>query len=334
MTEPAIKKMKKSGRFEALPEGSFPTMITPFQDDGSIDYPCLRGLIEWYIESGCVGLFACCLSSEMYHLSRIERLEIARFVGDVAKDRVAVVASGTFDEGSIEQQAQFATEMAAIPYIKATVVLPCQMAKEDEDEDVLKANLSKLLELTECAMGLYECPVPYHRCLSPSLLKWAVSTNRFLFHKDTCCDPELIKAKVEAVQSVPDSPFRFYNANVETLLYSDELGAAGFSGISANFYPWLHARLCARSPHPKLTKEQMIKVQRFLSVAERVVVDNYPACSKVYLAQYDGFKIQPRCRKGEFHFNKVQHLHLRHMKEMMEDLCKELKIAPVVPKMP
>jgi dihydrodipicolinate synthase/N-acetylneuraminate lyase len=60
------------------------------------------------------------------------------------------------------------------------------------------------------------------------------------------------------------SPFRFYNANVETLLESNNMGGAGFSGISANFYPWLHARLCSSD----VSEHDKAKIQRFLSVAE------------------------------------------------------------------
>ena len=35
---------------------------------------------EWYIASGCSGLFAVCQSSEMYFLTEEERLELAEFV--------------------------------------------------------------------------------------------------------------------------------------------------------------------------------------------------------------------------------------------------------------
>jgi hypothetical protein len=55
-----------------------------------------------------------------------------------------------------------------------------------------------------------------------------------------------LAAKIAAVQAVSGCPFRFYNANVETLLFTNELGGSGFSGISANFYPWLHAYVCSK----------------------------------------------------------------------------------------
>ena len=38
-----------------LPDGVFPTMITPFTADRKVDYAVLEKLIEWYIASGCTG---------------------------------------------------------------------------------------------------------------------------------------------------------------------------------------------------------------------------------------------------------------------------------------
>ena len=71
-----------------LPAGVFPTMITPFVADGSaIDWVVLDKLVDWYIASGVTGLFACCLSSEMYELSADERVEL--LVADDAR-RVGV----------------------------------------------------------------------------------------------------------------------------------------------------------------------------------------------------------------------------------------------------
>ena len=44
----------------------FPTMITPWTDDLTVDWATLDKMIEWYIASGCTGLFAVCQSSEMF----------------------------------------------------------------------------------------------------------------------------------------------------------------------------------------------------------------------------------------------------------------------------
>ena len=46
-----------------IPTGVWPTMITPYHADGSIDYAALEALIDWYIVHGADGLFAVCQSS-------------------------------------------------------------------------------------------------------------------------------------------------------------------------------------------------------------------------------------------------------------------------------
>jgi 4-hydroxy-tetrahydrodipicolinate synthase len=54
-------------------KGFIPVMLTPFKNNGAIDYDALTKLTEFYLEAGAAGLFANCLSSEMYELEPDER---------------------------------------------------------------------------------------------------------------------------------------------------------------------------------------------------------------------------------------------------------------------
>lgn len=308
-----------------LANGVYPTMITPFKPDTmEVDWRRLDALTEWYIQSGCTGLFAVCLSSEMYYLSPEECLQVAERVYTKAAGRVTVVASGTLG-GTIEEQAQFVNKMSQ--FCEAVVVVVCQMCTEEEDEQEWMRNTSRLLELTPGVnLGLYECPVPYWRLLSPQALAWAASTGRFLFHKDTCCSTSGIQNKLECIPR--DTQFKFYNANVETLLFSLQQGGHGFCGISANFYPWLHVALCKL---PTESKEAQ-KIQRFISVFENVVTMVYPRSAKVFLALWKDFQVAPDCRKpGMRPHDEVELIKLHDMHAMMMELCAELRIKPLDP---
>ena len=100
-------------------------MITPFKAGGEeVDWDVLKGLVNWYIESGVDGLFSPCQSSEMFFLSRPERLELAKRVVEFADGRVPVVACGTFGE-SVEEMAEEVLDMA--PVVDAVVVIVSQM---------------------------------------------------------------------------------------------------------------------------------------------------------------------------------------------------------------
>jgi 4-hydroxy-tetrahydrodipicolinate synthase len=55
---------------------------------------------------------------------------------------------------------------------------------QDDSDAVWRTNVQALLDLTPgIPLGLYECPVPYHRLLSADTLAWCASTKRFRFHK-------------------------------------------------------------------------------------------------------------------------------------------------------
>ena len=61
-----------------IPDGVWPTMITPYTEDNKIDYNCLEELIEWYVRKGWTVCFQ--VSQVKCFSSLEERVELARFV--------------------------------------------------------------------------------------------------------------------------------------------------------------------------------------------------------------------------------------------------------------
>ena len=79
-----------------IPDGVYPTMVTPFTDDNKIDYNGVEQLLEWYWKNGVDGIFAICQSSEIFFLSFEERLEMVKQCKYV--DRVISVDKNYSDE--------------------------------------------------------------------------------------------------------------------------------------------------------------------------------------------------------------------------------------------
>src|SRR5690606_16039270 len=113
-------------------KGFIPVMLTPFTDAGAVDYDGLTRLTELYLEAGAAGLFANCLSSEMFELSDEERLAVTRHVVKVAGGTAPVVATATFG-GPIRQQADFVKRMYDTG-IDAGIVITNMLADEDAPE--------------------------------------------------------------------------------------------------------------------------------------------------------------------------------------------------------
>lgn len=265
-----------------IPDGLWPVMLTPFTEDGSkIDYATLEKLVNWYIDNGSDGLFAVCQSSEMFFLSAEERKEYARFVVKTAAGRVPVVASGHVAD-DFDTQLRDANEMYETG-IDALVLLPNRFATQEQTDDDFIVNMDRFLQKLDPAipLGMYECPYPYKRVMTPKSIAYCADSGRFCFVKDTCCDMAQIQAKLDAVHN-PD--FKIFNANCATLLDSMKAGVKGFSGVMANFHPYLYSYL---TKHYKDNDPFIQRLQDFVGITSCIECKTYPYCAKIYLHKYE-----------------------------------------------
>ncbi|HIQ73532.1 MAG TPA: dihydrodipicolinate synthase family protein [Candidatus Cottocaccamicrobium excrementipullorum] len=276
---------------DRFPNGEYPVMLTPFTDKNEVDYEALEKLVDWYIQNGVAGLFADCQSSEMFYLTLKERVEIAKAVKKFAAGRVPVVASGHISD-RLEDQVEELTAIAETG-VDAVILLTNRLAKKESSEEEWLEHLKELLSRLpgEIPLGFYECPYPYKRIISVENLKWCADSGRFYFIKDTSCDLQCIKGKMEVIKG---SQLKLYNANTSTLLESLNMGAAGFSGVMANFHPQLYAWLCRNFDRQP---ERARLLADFLTVASLIERQVYPVNAKYYQKMVGNFNsIQTRSK--------------------------------------
>lgn len=261
-----------------LGKGFIPVMLTPFLENGEVDYVGVTRLTEFYLASGATGLFANCLSSEMFELTPQERIKVTQHVVNVVNDRVPVVATGTFGS-TVDQQADFINQVYQTG-VQAVIMITGLLANEDELDEVFNERIFELLHRTgKIPLGFYECPVPYKRVLSPEQLSLFIPTGRITYHKDTCLDIEQVKAKVAAGKGYN---FGLYDAYLVHAVASLRAGSAGLSCIQGNFFPELIVWLCQNYDHPQLENE-VCNVQRFLTANMEIMHTVYPLTAKYFL---------------------------------------------------
>jgi len=222
-------------------------MITPFHKDGSVDYETAERYVDWYFDAGLSGIFAICQSSEIFFLSLEERVELNRLVYRRAKAleaptgrRFTVVSSGHVSDSPVEQAREL--NAVAASGTDALIWITNRLDPQNEGDDVWIRRAEALLaEMPpEVPLGLYECPYPYKRLVTPRILDWCLGTGRFVYMKDTSCDADVLAARCSRLAG---SGFHLLNANCQTLLSSLRAGAAGYCGIMCNFHPKLYAWL-------------------------------------------------------------------------------------------
>jgi 4-hydroxy-tetrahydrodipicolinate synthase len=301
-----------------------PVMITPFNLKAKVDLDAVSSLVEFYLAAGVKGLFANCLSSEMYSISEDERLEITRHIVKQVRGRVPVVATGSFGL-TIADKAEFTKKIFATG-ISAVILITGHFANLDDSDDVLLANFDRMLKLTPgIPMGLYECPAPYKRILSTEVFKKLLETDRFVYHKDTSIDLDKVKAKLELAKQ--NSRFEFYDAHTPNAMYSLQMGARGMSSISGNFYPEILVWMCNNATDPD--KQEDVKwLQDELTRVDPMIHVAYPMSAKYFLKKR-GLPVRTISRAHVLELTPQQKETLDHIHDSFLQWCTRLKINPV-----
>lgn len=268
-----------------------PVMLTPFKENGEIDYEGLKRLIDFYLDSGAGGMFANCLSSEMYHLSREERVELCEFVVRYIDGKVPVVATGSFGI-NLDECAHSIKEIYATG-VQGVIVISGLLSKENAGDHDFRLATIKLLENTgNIPLGFYECPVPYKRIIRPEHLGELVDTGRVIYHKDTCLDINQVKEKLKACEKQPS--FGLYDAYMVHAVESLKAGSAGLSCIQGNYFPELVVWLCK---HYTDESDNVKMVQNFFIQNMDLMHRTYPASAKYLLGKRE-LPISEFCRNG------------------------------------
>lgn len=263
-----------------IKSGVYPVMLTPFHEDGSVDYAGLGNFTNWFIDKGVQGLFAVCGSSEMTELTLDERVAMAQAVVETAAGRADVVASGHISPDPAAQVEEInaiaATGIAGFVLVSGRVV-----QREQSSVDFCRRIDYLLSNTGDTTFGIYECPSPYKRELTADEMKYLAGTNRFSFMKDTCGNNHIV-GKIEAARG---SRLKVFNADSTTILASLQAGACGFSGIMANYHPDLYVKLWELHRQGRVKECQ--ELHAALSLLHMAQLP-YNIGTKYYLQQFEG----------------------------------------------
>lgn len=311
-------------------------MITPFNLKAKVDLDVVSVLVDFYLEAGVKGFFANCLSSEMYSISEDERLELTRHVVNSVAGRAPIVATGSFGL-TIEDKADFAARIYDTG-IDAVILITGHYANVEDSDDILLRNFDKMFRLThDIPMGLYECPAPYKRIITPEVFRRLLDTGRLVYHKDTSIDLEKVKAKLEVLQA-DSHGLEFYDAHTPNAMYSLQMGATGMSSISGNFYPEILVWMCNNATNPD-RQDDVRWLQGELSRVDPLIHVAYPMSAKYFL-QKRGLPVRTISRAHALELTVQQKQTLDDIYKSFLSWCERLEIKPVQtsrlvrPKMP
>lgn len=302
-----------------------PVMITPFDLKANIDFDAVNTLLDFYLQAGVKGIFANCLSSEMFSISEAERLQLTQHIVKYVNGRVPVVATGSFGL-TIDDKADF-TKRIYDTGVDAVILITGHYAKVEDSNEVLLRNFEKMFALTgDIPLGMYECPAPYKRIIEPDVFRELLQADRLIYHKDTSITHENVKAKLEILKEVPNK-LEFYDAHTPNAMFSMQNGAVGMSSISGNFYPEVLVWMVEHANSPD-KQEEVQWLQQELTAVDPMIHIAYPMSAKYFL-QKRGLQVRTISRAYALHLTPDQKKEVDALHDKFLGWCERLNIEPV-----
>ena len=164
--------------------GIMPPLITPFNEDKSIDFDTYEKLVEWHIERGVHSLFVVCGSSEYFALEEDEAIKMAETAVKAADGRIYIVAGSTF-YGDVDKDIEMTKRMADTGVAGCFITTPREIPAEDGP--MLEYFLA-IHDGVDCPVYAYEMPGGTNYKFSAEAFAELGKRERFIGIKDTTCD--------------------------------------------------------------------------------------------------------------------------------------------------
>jgi 4-hydroxy-tetrahydrodipicolinate synthase len=136
-----------------LIQGSIVALATPFHEDGSVDYPALRRLIDWHVAEGTDCICVVGTTGESPTVSVEEHCEIIRVAVEQAAKRVPIMAGcGANSTAEAIELTEFAKKVGADCHLQ---VVPYYNRPSQEG---MYHHFKKVAETVDLPMVLYNVP--------------------------------------------------------------------------------------------------------------------------------------------------------------------------------
>jgi 4-hydroxy-tetrahydrodipicolinate synthase len=216
--------------------GSIVALVTPMQEDGSVDYPALRRLIDWHITEGtdCIGVVGTTGESPTVNVE--EHCEIIRVSVAQAAGRVPVMAGcGANSTAEAIELTRFAKQVGADCHLQ---VVPYYNKPTQEGQ---YRHFKAIAEAVDLPMVLYNVP-------GRSVADMLHDTVLRLAQVPGIVGIKEATGNIERAQwLVRDLPpaFAVYSGDDPTAVALMLCGGKGNVSVTANIAPRLMRELCA-----------------------------------------------------------------------------------------
>lgn len=255
--------------------GTFTALVTPFRDDGEIDFGALGVLVEDQIAGGVTGLVPCGTTGETPTLSEAEQIAVIKRVAEVSAGRVPVVA-GT---GSNDTKKTIAASQAALEAGADAVMIVMPYYSKPSQEG-MRAHVIAVAEAVQRPVVLYNIPGRSVVDLAPeTTARICEATPHVVAMKEATGN--VIRAQ-ELVRCLGDRLAVMSGDDALTVAMM-AVGATGVISVSSNVLPKAVVEVATCAARGDFAAARAAQ-QRLLPLHEAMFLEPNPAPAKAALA--------------------------------------------------
>ena len=213
-------------------KGIIPPIITPMNDDESINVAELRAQVNRQIEGGVHAIFCFGTNGEGYILNGKEKELVLRTVIEETNGRVPVYAgTGCISTKETIEQSKMAQALGADVL---SIITPSSAAASQNE---LYEHYKAVAEAVDMPIVLYNIPARTGNALAPATVARLAQIDNIVGAKDSSGNFANILAYIDAGNSKKNGKFSTLSGNDQLIIWNLLAGGTGGIAGCANVYP-------------------------------------------------------------------------------------------------
>ena len=240
-------------------QGSIVALVTPMDEDGSIDWQSFKDLIEWHINSGSAGLVVVGTTGESATLDVAEHVQVIENSVKTADGRIKIIA-GTGANST--KEALYLTNSAKSAGADAALLVTPYYNRPSQEG--LYRHYSYIADEVHLPQILYNVPSRTGCDLLTETVLKLVPHDNVIGLKDATGDLVRLEEALSGLKKLERNDFILYSGDDPTATQFMLKGGSGTISVTANVVPSRIAEICTQA----LSGEGRIAIKLDLELKE------------------------------------------------------------------
>jgi 4-hydroxy-tetrahydrodipicolinate synthase len=250
-------------------------LITPFAEDGNIDFEALEVLIEMQVAGNVKFIVALGTTGETPVLSTKEKIEVINFIGEKINNRLPLVV-GVGGNNT----AEVINDLKTLPLEKATAVLSASPYYNKPSQQGIIEHYKAIATASPKPVILYNVPGRTGRNMSAITTLALANVPNIIGIKEASGDMQ------QVMDILKDAPANFFVTSGDDNLALPQIacGAIGVISVASNVYPAHFSKMIIASLKNNF-KEAVALNNIIIPAYQLLFEENNPAGAKSFLAK-------------------------------------------------